>query len=373
MNYFLHIAKVLTVTALGLAIASPVRADQSRELIEPEVIEPEVIELEVIEPEVIEPEAIEPAVIEPIIPNRIRDRIRDRSPTRTRRLFPALTLQFAESQLQLHREVSPEEKASFLRVMEDAIAGQWHDRPFGEIVQLVAEQFIGTPYAGGLLDKSMTEKLTITLDAFDCVLFVETVLAIARGVAIQDHSYPAFADRLREQRYRNGQLDDYCSRLHYFSDWIDDNQRRGIVRNITRDLGGATLPKKLDFMTRNWRSYPQLASDANYECMVERENFLNDEVALFYIPQHQIHQVYDRLQPGDIIATATDIKGLDVTHTGLVYRHSDGGIGFIHASPIGEVVIARDLQSYVEAVDGQIGIILARPSRKSYLRRFRQG
>jgi hypothetical protein len=93
---------------------------------------------------------------------------------------------------------------------------------------------------------------------------------------------------------------------------------------------------------------------------------LNQEARLanlniYYIPQDEIATIYANLQPGDIIATATDIPGLDVTHTGLVYRFSDGGIGFIHASPSGEVKISRDLQSYVQAVDGQIGIIIARP------------
>ena len=354
MNYLFRIAKILAVTALGLAIASPARGELPQENLEPEILEPII-------PERIQTSPIETSPIET-------------SPIETspRRLVPSLPLQFAENQLQLYLQVSPEEKARFQQVMENAIAGQWHDRSFGEIVQFVAEEFIGTPYAAGLLDESLNEKLTITLDAFDCVLFVETVLAIARGVAIQDHSYPTFTHHLREQRYRNGQLEDYCSRLHYFSDWIYDNQRRGIVRNITRTIGGDRFPKQLDFITRNWHSYPQLVSDANYECMVERENFLNEEVTLFYIPQHEINRVYDRLQPGDIIATATDIKGLDVTHTGLVYRHSDGGIGFIHASPIGEVVIARDLQSYVEAVDGQIGIILARPTGNSTPTRFGQ-
>lgn len=352
MNYFVRIAKILAVTAIGLAIASPARAQLPQEILAPEVLEPIIPDPTQTRPTQTRPTQTQPTQMQPT-----RTRL-----TQRRRLIPSVPLQFAENQLQLYLEVSPEEKARFLQVMQNAIAGQWHDRPFGEIVQLVAEEFIGTPYAAGLLDESRDEKLTITLDAFDCVLFVETVLAISRGVAIQDHSYPAFAGHLREQRYRNGSLEDYCSRLHYFSDWIYDNQRRGIVSNITRAIGGDRLPKKLDFITRNWRSYPQLASDANYECMLERENFLNEELTLFYIPQHKINQIYDRLQPGDIIATATDIEGLDVTHTGLVYRHPDGSIGFIHASPIGEVVIARDLQSYVEAVDGQIGIILARPT-----------
>lgn len=272
--------------------------------------------------------------------------------------YPPLQEQVLPPRLQ----VPPDENGRrFARVMQDAIARNLSDRSFGEIMQAIAEQFLGTPYVAGLLDKSNEEQLTISLQGFDCVLFVETVLAIARGIAQDDYSYSGFRDRMLEQRYRHGQLNGYCSRLHYFSDWIDDNQTRNIVENITPKLGGFPLHKQFNFMTANWRSYPQIAaSEANYQCLKNVESNLN-RLELKYIPQHQIYTLYPHLQPGDIIATATDIPGLDVTHTGLVYRYPDGRIGFIHASPSGEVKISPDLQSYVEAVDGQIGIILARP------------
>jgi hypothetical protein len=248
----------------------------------------------------------------------------------------------------------------FNRVMQYAIERKLSDRPLGEIMQAIAEQFLGTPYAAGLLDRSNQESLVVTLTAFDCVLFVETVLAIARGVAQQDYNYENFRDRIEEQRYRGGKLNGYCSRLHYFSDWIEDNQNRRLVDNITRNLGGISLHNTLKFMTENRQYYPQLANQSDYQCMLNQEARLAN-LNIYYIPQDEIATIYDNLKPGDIIATATDIPGLDVTHTGLVYRFSDGGIGFIHASPSGEVKISRDLQSYVQAVDGQIGIIIARP------------
>jgi hypothetical protein len=247
----------------------------------------------------------------------------------------------------------------FNQVMQYAIERKLSDRPLGEIMQAIAEQFIGTPYAAGLLDRSNQETLVVTLNAFDCVLFVETVLAIARGVAQQDYNYENFRDRIEEQRYRGGKLNGYCSRLHYFSDWIEDNQNRGIVDNITTNLGGIYLHNSLKFMTENRQYYPQLANQSDYQCMLNQEARLAN-LNIYYIPQDKIATIYADLQPGDIIATATDIPGLDVTHTGLVYRFSDGGIGLIHASPSGEVKISRDLQSYVQAVDGQIGIIIAR-------------
>jgi hypothetical protein len=94
--------------------------------------------------------------------------------------------------------------------------------------------------------------------------------------------------------------------------------------------------------------------------MVQREDQL-DGVTVDYIPTNKIRSVYAQLQPGDIIAVATNIPGLDVTHTGLVYRQPNGSIGFIHASPAGQVTIARDLHRYVSRVERAIGILVVRP------------
>ncbi len=57
----------------------------------------------------------------------------------------------------------------------------------------------------------------------------------------------------------------------------------------------------------------------------------------------------------------TNIAGLDTTHSGLVYRFPDGKIGLIHASPAGQVTIAKDLQKYISKVDKAIGIFVVHP------------
>jgi hypothetical protein len=157
-------------------------------------------------------------------------------------------------------------------------------------------------------------------------------------------------------------MNGYCSRLHYFVDWIAENQKRGNVQNLAPELGGISLHKTLNFMTTHPQSSPRLVSDkATYQCMVQQEAQL-DRLTIDYIPTNQIRRLYSQLQPGDIIAVATNIPGLDVTHTGLVYRQPNGNIGFIHASPAGQVTIARDLERYISRVDHAIGILVARPT-----------
>ncbi|MEG4023553.1 N-acetylmuramoyl-L-alanine amidase-like domain-containing protein [Microcoleus sp. S13C4] len=254
----------------------------------------------------------------------------------------------------------PEDIARFEKVVQYAKRKNLHDRSMGEIVQAIADNFQGLPYAEGLLDKPGEEKLIITLNKFDCVLFVETVLAIARGVAVKDYDYQNFVNRIEEQRYLNGKINGYCSRLHYFSEWINDNQKRQTVENITAELGGVPMNKTLNFMSQHRSSYPQMVKDeATYQCIVSQEADLA-KTTVNYIPTNQIKSLYSQLKPGDIVAVATDVKGLDVTHTGLVYRNADGNIGLIHASPAGEVTVAYDLQRYIRRVESAIGIVVAR-------------
>lgn len=252
----------------------------------------------------------------------------------------------------------------FEEVMDYARQRNLHTQPIGKVMQEIGLFFRGKPYVAGMLDVPEEETLICRLDGFDCVTFVETTLALARGVTKEDYSYDTFTRNVEDLRYRNGNLDGYCSRLHYFSDWIHDNELRGSLTNITRQLGGNRYEKRIDFMSTHRTSYPRFATnDSLYQCILEAEKQLQ-EMYLYYIPQENIRSIYDELQAGDIVATATSIKGLDVTHTGLVY---DGGSGkgLLHASTSGGVKISPDLQSYIQNNKSQIGIIVIRPNNLS--------
>jgi cell wall-associated NlpC family hydrolase len=249
----------------------------------------------------------------------------------------------------------------FQEIQKFAIANKLHQRSMSEIVQAISEQLLGSSYKAGLLDESNREKLVVSLKEFDCVLFVETVLALSRGVAIQDYSFQSFRDRVRELRYRNGNMDGYCSRLHYFAEWIQDNERRSHVQTVAQHMGGIPLNKSVDFMSSHWQSYPRItSSEVNYQCIAAMERNIG-KIEIEYIPIDRIGNAYINLQPGDIIAIATAVPGLDATHTGLVYRMPDGNIGLIHASPSGSVRISSDLQNFVANVEDAIGIMVARP------------
>jgi len=248
----------------------------------------------------------------------------------------------------------------FDRVMAEAASGDWQTRPIGEVVQLAGEQFMGAPYEGGLLDRTPGESLYTGLDRFDCVLFVESALALARGIVVGETDRASFERRIEEQRYRDGTRNGYCSRLHYFTEWIVDNERRGTVHDISREIGGELLEKRLDFMSAHRDSYPLLAGDSLFAGILEMEKDLENH-EIWYLPQDRIRAAYPALRGGDILAFVTSVKGLDVSHTGLVYDTGNGGRGVLHASLDRGVVVSNDLASYVEGNRTQIGIVVARP------------
>ena len=101
----------------------------------------------------------------------------------------------------------------------------------------------GTPYAAGSLDRDSVEQLQAHLQETDCTIFVETVLALARTAAKRERTWEAFGRELTALRYRDGRIDGYPSRLHYFSDWIIDNERRGNVKEMTAALDCLGLSK----------------------------------------------------------------------------------------------------------------------------------
>ena len=285
----------------------------------------------------------------------------------SQRLTPLAPLNLPKAPLVAEVKVSTEialstlDEIKFQRVMDYARDRHLYQRPIGEVMQAISEQLLDTPYQENLLDETPNETLTLSLQKFDCVLFIESVLAMTRGIVEQDYSVSAFVDHIREQRYVNGEMNGYCSRLHYFSQWLADNQKRTIVKDLTSDLNGVPIDKTLNFMSVHWQVYPQLAhSVANRQCISEMESKL-DSASLRYIPTQQIQSTYAALDAGDVIAIATKVPGLDVTHTGLVYRSPSGQLGLIHAAPVRGVMISPDLQRYVARLDGAIGILVARP------------
>lgn len=231
----------------------------------------------------------------------------------------------------------------------------------GDAIAEVGKSFLDTDYVAGTLDKNMSESLIVNLTGLDCVTFVENCLTFARCIKLGKTSFDDYKAELKKIRYRDGSIDGYASRLHYFCDWIYDNEAKGIVKNITGDIGGVAYNKNIDFMTTHTKSYKQLANSTELDGVKAAEEAINSR-NYYYIPTNDISKSYDQMQSGDIIATTTSIGGLDVTHTGYVYKEG-GGTYFLHASSKNKKVIISpmELQEYVAGDSKKTGIMVARP------------
>ena len=237
----------------------------------------------------------------------------------------------------------------------------------GDTLVAVGKSFMGTPYVEKTLEVGDTETLVVNFSGLDCTTYVENVLAFSLMLQNQQNDFENFTDNLETIRYRNGDLNGYPSRLHYFTEWIRNNEKKGLVKDITTELGGVKLEKPINFMGTHRNLYPFLADDSNFEAMLQVEKELAKE-ELCYLPQDQIESKEHLIKSGDILALATSIKGLDVTHTGIAIHQPDGRLHLLHASSKnGEVEISElPLADYLKGIKSNIGIIVARPTLLSF-------
>jgi hypothetical protein len=245
------------------------------------------------------------------------------------------------------------------------------ERDFGLAAARVGELAIGTPYEGSTLEAyiraggspSRTEPLTLSLTRFDCVSLVEACLAIARiARGGEQPSWEVFGREMERMRYRDGIRGGYASRLHYFSDWLADNERRGLVQLIGRELGGIADDRPLRFMSSNPDSYPALAVPEVRGEIAATERALDGQ-SRWVVPTNQISTITRELRTGDILGFATSIAGLDVTHAAFAYGDGGDVLRVLHAPLSGGVVeITRStVPQYVSAIRQATGILVARP------------
>ena len=250
----------------------------------------------------------------------------------------------------------------------------------GQAVARLGVTFVGTPYVPRTLEVEGPERLVVNLRALDCVTFVETVLALVhviqegpagdRSVGAEAGTETGSADEelrrayrraLTRIRYRDGILDGYPSRLHYFSEWIGNAEEKGLVRAVTDELGGVEDAEPVDFMTRHPDAYRQLADPAVRAAVGRTEEALS-RTPRVYLPEERIADRADGIREGDIIAATSTVPGLDVAHTGIALRR-DGRLHLLHAPLVGDSVqiSERTLAQRIEEIESQDGILVARP------------
>ncbi len=262
------------------------------------------------------------------------------------------------------------EKFSYL--LQQAQTNNWKSLPIGERTASVGHALVGTRYKSFTLEiDDRIEAPSANFYGMDCWTFFEISLAFARMLDEQPEDWTprTFLKKIELDRYRGGQCDgNYLSRLHYLEDWLYDNDRRGLVDDLTRQLGGVRARHAAHEMTFGWRHYRYLKANRALLGPLGRMEARVSARPLYQIPKNRVARIESKLKSGDIIGIVSrDRPGLySTSHVGLAYRTNDGVLHFMHASSphnYGRVVVDARLSSYLARYRSDSGILVARPLR----------
>lgn len=256
---------------------------------------------------------------------------------------------------------------------------QWHDK--SKIETLLREashlknkpsswmlwfgkKFIGVPYVGGTLDAAKDEKLVVYTTKLDCTTYVEMVVALTRCAERGKTHFTDFCEELKHVRYIGGDIA-YEKRQHYFTTWIVDNVKEGIVEDIQANPPFTAVQYvKVNWMSTHQDSYKMLKGNASRLEGIKRLEQSTSGKTYRYIPKGAIanNSLFRKtIHDGDIIAIITNKKGLDTTHIGIASWHKDG-LHLLNASSIHKKVIDEPmtLYTYMTKHPSQIGIRVCR-------------
>jgi Protein of unknown function (DUF1460) len=260
----------------------------------------------------------------------------------------------------------------FDRLVSQACSANWKSLPIGERTAAVGQALVGTRYKHFTLEiDNRIESPSVNFQGMDCWTFFEISLAFARMLDEAEENWTP--DRLLHyievDRYRGGECTgEYLSRLHYLEDWLADNDRRGLVEDLTRSLGGRSVPHSAREMTQGWRHYRYLAANRSLLGPLAQMEARVSSRPLYQIPKNRVAGIESKLQSGDIIGIISrDRSGLySTSHVGLALRTNDGVLHFLHASAphnYGRVVVDSRLSGYLYRFRTDSGILVARPLR----------
>ena len=207
-------------------------------------------------------------------------------------------------------------------------------RSAGNRIDVLSRQFLGHPFkTNPLIGSADTpEVFVVSLDEFDCVTYVETILALSHASSVD-----GFSKWLRKIRYEDGRVE-WERRNHYMTGWIRNNSRTGTLRRLApRDIAQIAKERTLSVV-------PGLAPQkTRFEC----------------VPKPSVRKLLPHLQTGDLIFFASTRRHLDVFHGGIIVR--DGGRVLVrHASRSRGSVVEQELNEFLKA-NRMAGVIVVRP------------
>ena len=263
-------------------------------------------------------------------------------------------------------------EGAFARLVAEAKANNWRALPIGERTAAVGHALLGTRYKSFTLEiDDRIEAASVNFNGVDCWTYFEISLGFARMLNELEVAWtPAtLLHYIEVDRYRGGVCTgEYLSRLHYLEDWLADNDRRGLVDDLTRQLGGVAVNHAAREMTLGWKHYRYLKANPSLLGPLGQMEARVSRQPLYQIAKNRVARIESKLKSGDIIGIISrDRPGLySTSHVGLAYRTPDGVLHFMHASApynYGKVVVDSELSKYLARYHSDSGILVARPVR----------
>lgn len=239
----------------------------------------------------------------------------------------------------------------------------WQNNGQKENTQLFfARKFLGVPYVAHTLEQKGDERLVVNLKQLDCTTLVETVMALTICAEQGKNSYDDYQKILTTLRYRHGILDGYVSRLHYFTDWIVDNTKLGLVEETQSPNPPFTAIQRINvnYMSTHPSAYSALKAHPEWvKTIAKTEKTINGKT-FRYIPKSKVANtaaMKKAVKDGDIIAITCNNKGLDIAHLGFAVWQKDG-LHLLNASSIHKKVVEEPmtLRQYLKKHPSQTGI-----------------
>jgi len=230
----------------------------------------------------------------------------------------------------------------------------------GQLTVKIGKLFLGKNYGFHPYDNEFNGSLHINLKKFDCFSFLEHVVAFVLLLKSKQDSFESFERILKTIGYRSGSLTGFISRLHYFTDWVYENEKRGFIKDVTKEIGGKRFRKRVDFMSKNKKIYPPLMNLKNLSKIKEIENKITKRL-MYFISKKNLRASEDWIEDGDLIGITTKKRGLDVEHVGIAIRIGSR-IHLLHASrKAGKVLVSKEtLFRYLMRSKTRTGIMVAR-------------
>jgi hypothetical protein len=261
-------------------------------------------------------------------------------------------------------------REKFHLLCEKAARENWRELEIGDRLATVGRALVGTPYQSHTLEiDDRIEGVSVNFNGLDCWTFFETSLAFARMIEEPRENWTpeTLLHYIELDRYRDGKCTgSYLSRLHYLEEWSIDNENRGLVKDLTRNLGGVKVPHQASEMTHGWKEYRYMRCNPYLRDGIARMEARVTELPMNCIPLGRVKSASSKIHNGDIICIISKDVGsyVSTSHVGLAIRDSGGRVHFMHASSphnYGKVVVDDTIDAYLRRYKRDVGIMVVRP------------